>query len=80
MKNRTSRSRSNTEAFGQMAGRCTGAQIESLRRIREEKAYRDSDCTWAEFCLHHLHVDRRNVDRAIGYLQEFGPAFLHIHK
>jgi hypothetical protein len=36
------------------------------------------NCTWAEYCTRHLQVERRSVDRAIGYLQEFGPAFFHI--
>jgi orotidine-5'-phosphate decarboxylase len=66
------------EAFGLVAGRCSAADVESLRRIREDKMYRELDCSWAEFCAHHLHVARRSVDRAIGYLQEFGPAFFHV--
>jgi hypothetical protein len=66
------------EAFGIMAGQCSAADVESLRRIRQEKSYRALDCTWADFCRSHLHVARRSVDRAIGYLQEFGPAFFHL--
>jgi hypothetical protein len=66
------------EAFGLMAGRCSAADAESLRRIRDEKIYRRLNCTWAEYCTRHLQVERRSVDRAIGYLQEFGTAFFHI--
>jgi hypothetical protein len=66
------------EAFGLMAGRCSAADAESLRRIRDEKIYRRLNCTWPEYCTRHLHVARRSVDRAIGYLQEFGPAFFHL--
>jgi hypothetical protein len=66
------------EAFGLMAGRCSAADAESLRRIRDEKLYKRLNCTWAEYCMRHLNVERRSVDRAIGYLQEFGPAFFHV--
>lgn len=66
------------EAFGLIAGRCSAAEVESLRRIREEKQYRLAARNWNEFCVRYLKVNRRNVDRAIGYLQEFGPAFFHI--
>ena len=66
------------DAFGLMAGRATAADIESLRRTRDDKLYRELDCTWAQFCTLHLNVARRSVDRAIGHLQEFGPAFFHI--
>ncbi len=63
------------QAFGAMAGSCAAADVETLRRIREGKLYRKLDCTWAEYCAKHLHVSRRSVDRAIGYLEEFGPRF-----
>lgn len=66
------------EAFGLVAGRCSAAEVESLRRIREEKHYRLAARNWNEFCTRYLRVSRRSVDRAIGYLQEFGPAYFHI--
>jgi hypothetical protein len=64
------------EAFGLIAGRCSAADIEILRRMKEEKLYATLDCTWDEFCTRHLHVSRRTVDTEIAYLREFGPAFL----
>jgi hypothetical protein len=66
------------EAFGIVAGRCSAAEVESLRQIRDGKTYRELDCTWSDFCTRYLHVSRRSVDRAIGYLDEFGPAFFHV--
>jgi len=68
------------EAFGLMAGRCSAADIEILCRIREEKLYASVNCTWDEFCARHLHVTRRTVDREIGHLREFGPAFFTIRQ
>jgi hypothetical protein len=66
------------EAYGLVVGRSSAAEIESLRRLREEKLYRKLNCTWAEFCKRHLRVHRRTVDRAISCLEEFGPVFFHV--
>ncbi len=66
------------EAFGLIAGRCSAAEMESLRRIRDEKLYQPVARNWNDFCTRHLRISRRSVERAIGFLQEFGPAFFHI--
>src|SRR5579872_6964299 len=50
------------EAFGLIAGRCSAADIEILRRMKEERLYATLDCTWDEFCTRHLHVARRTGD------------------
>ena len=68
------------EAFGLVAGRCSAADIEILRRMKEEKLYATLDCTWDEFCTRHLHVARRTVDMEIAYLREFGQAFFAIRQ
>jgi len=65
------------EAFGMIAGRCSAAEVESLRRIRNEKLYRGRTRNWAEFCA-QLGVSRRNVERSIRQLEEFGPAYFHL--
>ena len=53
----------------------SAADVESLRRIRDGKEYRELDCSWDEFCTRRLRVPRRTIDRAIGYLEEFGPHY-----
>jgi hypothetical protein len=65
------------EAFGLIAGRCSAAEVESLRRIRDEKLYRARTRNWSEFCA-HLGVSRRNVERSIRQLEEFGPSYFHL--
>jgi hypothetical protein len=65
------------EAFGLIAGRCSAAEVESLRRIRRERLYRGRARTWDEFCS-QIGVSRRNVERSIRHLEEFGPAFFHL--
>lgn len=68
------------DAFGLIAGRCTAADIESLRRIRDGKLYTPLKCTWEEFCVRHIGVSRRTVDTDIQYLREWGPAFFTIRQ
>ncbi len=68
------------EAFGLIAGRCSAAEAESLRHIREEKLYLGVARNWDEFCSVHVGASRRNVERSIRYLEEFGPAFFEIRQ
>lgn len=68
------------EAFAQVAGRCAAADIECLRRLRDERKFRDLGCSWDEFCTRHLRVSRRSVERQIAHLEEFGPAYFHLAK
>ena len=68
------------EAFGLVAGRRSAADIEIIRRIREDKLYANQGCTWDEFCVRHLRVSRRTVDREIAHLREFGPAFFTVRQ
>ncbi|MGA2270152.1 MAG: hypothetical protein ABSH44_16905 [Bryobacteraceae bacterium] len=65
------------EALGLIAGRCSAADVECLRRIRDEKLYHGVAPNWEEFCTEHIGASRRKVDRSIHYLEEFGPAFFH---
>lgn len=37
-------------AFGLIAGRCSAAQAEGLRRLREEKQYQRCTDKWDDFC------------------------------
>jgi hypothetical protein len=66
------------EAFTTIAGRCSAAQAESLRRMRESQAYREVAANWNEFCTRNLRTSRRSVDRMIRWLVEFGPAFFEV--
>ena len=66
------------EAFALVAGRCSAAQAESLRRIRDEKIYKQLSPSWEEFCSKRLGMSRRHVDRTLRLLDEFGPAYFHV--
>jgi hypothetical protein len=66
------------EAFAAVAARCSAADAESLRRIRDEKVYRRLGLTWDEFCVKRLGSSRRNIERTLRWLDEFGPAYFHV--
>lgn len=68
------------DAFGQVAGCCSAAEIESLRRIHDGKLYQSLNCTWQEFCAEHLKVTARTVDRELAHLRRFGPAFFAVRQ
>ena len=62
-------------AFAEMAGRCSAADAECLRQVRNKKMYRRLKMTWSEFCKQHLGMSRSTADLAIQRLEEFGPAY-----
>jgi hypothetical protein len=66
------------EAFASVAGICSAAEAENLRRIRNEKSYLQLGLTWEEFCVVRLRSSRRQVERVIGLLEEFGPRYFQM--
>lgn len=65
-------------AFGLIAGRCSAAQAQSLRRLREEKLYKRCCEKWDEFCAKYLKMSRSEADRHIKLLEEFGPTYFEL--
>src|SRR4051812_29211684 len=65
-------------AFAIVAGRCSAAQAETLRRIREEKAYLKCSPLWREFCPKYLGMSSSQADRIIHLLDEFGPKYFSV--
>src|SRR2546425_8653856 len=62
-------------AFGMVAGRCSAAQAECLRKVRDEKIYLKLAPNWGEFCDRHLKVSKRTADRAIALLKKHGTLY-----
>ena len=65
-------------AFAQTAGRCTAAQAEALRALRQAKAYQRLGLSWEAFCAGYLRASRSQVDRIIATLDEFGPRYFEL--
>ena len=65
-------------AFGMVAGRCSAAQAEALRRLREEKVYKRRSTTWKEFCPQYLNMSSSQADRIIRLWEEFGAGYFEL--
>jgi hypothetical protein len=65
-------------AFAAVAGRCSAADAECLRRIRDEKLYLRRTESWDEFCPNQLGLSRSQANRIIRNLEEFGPDYFEI--
>ena len=66
------------QTFGTIAGRCSAADAECLRRMREEKLYLTRAETWIDFCPKYLGLSSRQANRIIRNLEEFGPAYFEL--
>jgi len=66
------------KAFGMIAGRCSAAQAECLRRVKEEKLYLKVAQSWDEYCERYLKISRRNADRFIFYLKKYGVLYYEV--
>src|SRR6202165_5497814 len=62
-------------AFGMIAGRCSAAQAECLRKVREQKSYLKFAPSWGEFCERYLKICKRTADRAIAQLKKHGALY-----
>jgi len=62
-------------AFGMVAGRCSAAQAECLRKVRDEKIYLKFAANWAGFCERQLKISKRTADRAIALLKKHGTLY-----
>lgn len=65
-------------AFGLVAGRCSAAQAEALRRLRDERLYLRCAESWLAFCPKYLKMSKTEADRTIKLLEEFGPAYFEL--
>jgi hypothetical protein len=67
-----------THAFIMVAGRCSAAQAQGLKHMREEKLYKRCTESWADFCDTYLKISRTEADRTIRLLEEFGPTYFDL--
>jgi hypothetical protein len=65
-------------AFAAVAGRCSAANAQLLRRIRDEKLYPPCAPSWRAFCADYLAITRRQADRLIALLNRFGPIYFEL--
>jgi hypothetical protein len=63
------------QAFSLMAGRCSAADAECIRKMRGDRTYRALGLNWDKFCRERLGISRSTADSIVRQLEEFGPAF-----
>ena len=66
------------QAFGLIANRCSAADAECLKVMRENEDYKKLGLTWDEFCDQRAGVSRVYADRLIRYLEEFGANYFRL--
>jgi hypothetical protein len=66
------------KAFASVAGRCSAADAECLRRLREKRLYLSRAETWEEFCPKFLGLSKTHANRIIRSLEEFGPDYFEV--
>ena len=66
------------QAFGLIANRCSAADAECLKTMRENGEYKKLGLTWDEFCDQRAGVSRVYADRLIRYLDEFGANYFRL--
>ena len=66
------------QAFALIGSKCSAAQAECLREIRESHAYEELGVTWEEFCPRYAAISRSKADDLIRRLDEFGQDYFRI--
>ena len=65
-------------AFGLIANRCSAADAECLKAIRDGGEYKELGLSWEQFCEKHAGVSRYQANRQIHYLEEFGANYFRL--
>ena len=66
------------QAFGFLGGRCSAAQAESIRRLRNEKLYKRVIEHWKAFCPQYLRMSGTQADNIIRLWEEFGAGYFEV--
>ncbi len=66
------------EAFGVIANRCSAADAECLKRMRDSGHYKRLGLSWEMFCKERAGISRVHADRQIHHLEEFGPNYFRM--
>jgi len=68
------------QALALIASKCSAAQAQVLKEIKESRAYEDFGLTWPEFCQTHVGLCRERVDALIRRFDEFGEAYFRLSR
>ena len=63
------------KAFATVAGKCSAADAECIRRLRDDQLFKLRAESWEEFCPKYLGVSKTQANRVIQRLERFGPDY-----
>jgi hypothetical protein len=66
------------QTFSLMAGKCTAADADCLKKTRDRKLYLGFAKSWDQCCTRYFGMSRANAERLIGLLEEFGLAYFEV--
>jgi len=66
------------QALSVISGRCSAADAQCLRELRESKQYKKLGLTWEQACKQYAGMARSTAEENIRNLEEFGPDFFVI--
>jgi hypothetical protein len=66
------------QAFALIATKCTAAQAQCLRQLRDAAIHTQLGLTWERFCEQHAGISRRYADALIARLEEFGETYFKL--
>lgn len=66
------------QAFGLISGKCSAAEAQCLRTLRDEKRYLEIGMSWEQFCKEKIGISRQTAERVIRNLEEFGPKYFEL--
>jgi hypothetical protein len=62
-------------AFSLVANRCSAADAETLKGIRDEERYKLLGITWEEYCVQYAGISRSYADQHIQCFEEYGDSY-----
>ena len=66
------------QAFGLIASKCSSAQAQCLKSIRDQRLYESLGLSWEDFCARHAGISRSYADQLLRNLDEFGDAYFRL--
>ncbi len=66
------------QAFGLIATKCSAAQAQCLKTVRESRSFEQLGLDWDGFCVTHAGITRSYADRLIRQLDEFGENYFRL--
>ena len=66
------------QAFALVANKCSAAQAQALKEIKQSRVFEKLGITWTEFCQTYVGLCREKADARIRQFDEFGEAYFRL--